>query len=82
MRRMPAHGCSCYYCLVAVGIEKRKKMNQYDEAFYYMAKHIALIEGTPHSPIEPATGQIWKDQNDFLRMWTGKQWVPIVGEIK
>ena len=57
-------------------------MNELDESMDLFKKQLADQKSTGYSPIEPATGQIWRDQNDIFRVWTGKQWLTIDMEEK
>jgi hypothetical protein len=52
-------------------------MNGLDESMDDINKQLSNQKSTACSPIEPATGQIWRDQNDIFRVWTGKQWLTV-----
>ena len=57
-------------------------MNGLSESMDHFKNQLANQKSTSYSPIEPVSGQIWKDQNDIFRVWTGKQWLTIDMEEK
>jgi hypothetical protein len=57
-------------------------MNGLSESMDHFKKQLFNQKSTAYSPIEPVSGQIWKDQNNIFRVWTGKQWLPIDMEEK
>lgn len=50
-------------------------MNHLEEAFYYMGIALAQKEGTIDPPENPFVADIWKNEKDELRVWTGNEWM-------